>query len=76
MIYIDYYNNSIVYLASELVVGTSLNDVMCSECLFLLFLLRCRPKKNLNSKKYGVGLINYTHAQNTAIHSSTKVDGK
>ncbi|KAF6034374.1 WDR82 [Bugula neritina] len=32
------------------------------------------PKKNLNSKKYGVGLINYTHAQNTAIHSSTKVD--
>lgn len=32
------------------------------------------PKKSLNSKKYGVDLIHYTHASNTAIHSSTKVD--
>ncbi|KAI0226736.1 WD repeat-containing protein 82 [Lamellibrachia satsuma] len=32
------------------------------------------PKRTLNSKKYGVDLINYTHATNTAIHSSTKVD--
>lgn len=37
--------------------------------------LCCRAKKSLNSKKYGVGLINYTHTQTTAIHSSTKVDG-
>jgi len=35
----------------------------------------CRPKRTLNSKKYGVDLIRYTHAANTAIHSSTKVDG-
>lgn len=34
-----------------------------------------RPKKTLNSKKYGVDLICYTHAVNTALHSSTKVDG-
>lgn len=32
------------------------------------------PKKTLNSKKYGVDLIRYTHATNTALHSSTKVD--
>jgi len=32
------------------------------------------PKRTLNSKKYGVDLIHYTHATNTAIHSSTKVD--
>ncbi|XP_013780980.1 WD repeat-containing protein 82-like [Limulus polyphemus] len=31
-------------------------------------------KKTLNSKKYGVDLIHYTHAPNTAVHSSTKVD--
>ena len=33
------------------------------------------PKRSLNSKKYGVDLIHYTHATNTAVHSSTKVDG-
>lgn len=32
------------------------------------------PKRTLNSKKYGVDLIHFTHAPNTAIHSSTKVD--
>ncbi|ODM90377.1 WD repeat-containing protein 82 [Orchesella cincta] len=31
-------------------------------------------KRALNSKKYGVDLINFTHAKNTAIHSSTKID--
>ena len=35
-----------------------------------------RAKKTLNSKKYGVDLIRFTHATNTVIHSSTKVDGK
>lgn len=30
----------------------------------------------LNSKKYGVDLIHFTHEQNAAIHSSTKVDDK
>ena len=32
-------------------------------------------KRTLNSKKYGVDLIHFTHAQNTAVHCSTKVDG-
>ncbi|CAG2253890.1 CPS35 [Mytilus edulis] len=39
-----------------------------------VFTLVCKPKKTLNSKKYGVDLICYTHAVNTALHSSTKVD--
>ena len=29
----------------------------------------------MNSKKYGVDLVHFTHAKNTAIHASTKVDG-
>ena len=29
----------------------------------------------VNSKKYGVDLIRFTHAQNTAVHCSTKIDG-
>lgn len=31
-------------------------------------------KRSLYSKKYGVDLIHYTHAANTAIHASNKVD--
>ena len=31
-------------------------------------------RRSLNSKKYGVDLIRYTHATNTAIHASNKVD--
>lgn len=31
-------------------------------------------KKTLHSKKYGVNLIRFTHAEDTAIHCSTKVD--
>jgi len=31
-------------------------------------------KRTLNSKKYGVDLIHFTHAKNSAIYSSTKVD--
>jgi COMPASS component SWD2 len=38
--------------------------------------LYSRAKKTLNSKKYGVDLIRFTHATNTVIHSSTKIDGK
>ncbi len=32
-------------------------------------------KRTVNSKKYGVDLVHFTHAKNTAIHASTKVDG-
>uniref|UniRef100_A0A915IJT3 Anaphase-promoting complex subunit 4-like WD40 domain-containing protein n=1 Tax=Romanomermis culicivorax TaxID=13658 RepID=A0A915IJT3_ROMCU len=31
-------------------------------------------KRQVNSKKYGVDLVHFTHALNTAIHTSTKVD--
>jgi len=31
-------------------------------------------KRQVNSKKYGVDLIHFTHAPNTAVHTSTKVD--
>lgn len=31
-------------------------------------------ERTVNSKKYGVDLIHFTHAKNTAIHSSTKID--
>ncbi|XKL67005.1 hypothetical protein PGB90_010425 [Kerria lacca] len=30
--------------------------------------------KTINSKKYGVDLVHFTHAKNTCIHSSTKID--
>lgn len=30
--------------------------------------------RTINSKKYGVDLIHFTHSSNTVIHSSTKVD--
>lgn len=31
-------------------------------------------RRTLQSKKYGVGLINLTHVSNTAIHTSNKID--
>lgn len=37
---------------------------------------RSRAKKNLNSKKYGVDLIHFSHTTDNVIHSSTKIDGK
>ncbi|KFP04884.1 Twinfilin-2, partial [Calypte anna] len=40
-----------------------------------LFLLASdRPKRTLYSKKYGVDLIRYTHAANTVVYSSNKID--
>jgi len=47
--------------------------ILNNEKINFLFL---RAKKTLNSKKYGVDLIRFTHATNTVIHSSTKLDGK
>ena len=40
------------------------------------FVVIYRPKRTLYSKKYGVAQIQFTHAPNTVIHTSTKVDGK
>ncbi|KAI0986000.1 hypothetical protein GJ496_000869 [Pomphorhynchus laevis] len=44
------------------------------ESIIIYDCMQGTSKKALNSKKYGVDLINYTHAANTAIHASTKVD--
>lgn len=38
-------------------------------------LINGRPKRTLYSKKYGVDLIRYTHAANTVVYSSNKIDG-
>lgn len=43
-------------------------------CFSLCLLIR--PKRTLYSKKYGVDLIRYTHAANTVVYSSNKIDGK
>eukprot|EP00794_Sanderia_malayensis_P006835 gene6835-7603_t len=49
---------------------TSSNDdsVVIYDCL------DGKPKRTLNSKKYGVANIKYTHTTTTVIHTSTKVD--
>lgn len=39
-----------------------------------LFCNSFRPKRTLNSKKYGVANIRYTHTTTTVIHTSTKLD--
>lgn len=62
--------NNINYSANgETVISSSDDDsIVIYDCQ------NGSPKRTLNSKKYGVDLIHYTHATNTAIHSSTKVD--
>ena len=52
-------------------------ETQLEKLMFLKKLLRFhRPKRTLYSKKYGVAQIQYTHATNTVIHTSTKIDGK
>lgn len=43
--------------------------------LFSCHSINRRPKRTLYSKKYGVDLIRYTHAANTVVYSSNKIDG-
>ncbi len=45
-------------------------------CVIVILCDYCRPKRTLYSKKYGCDLLQYTHAPNTIIYSSNKVDGK
>lgn len=56
------------------VVSFSLSFLLQRVQLFLL--PSDRPKRTLYSKKYGVDLIRYTHAANTVVYSSNKIDGK
>lgn len=44
------------------------------ESIIIYDCMQGTSKRALNSKKYGVDLIKYTHASSTAIHASTKVD--
>ncbi len=55
----------------DLMITSKTNAIMIS-----LKFKNSRPRRTLYSKKYGVALIQYTHAPNTVIHASTKVDGK
>ncbi|XP_064399132.1 WD repeat-containing protein 82-like [Halichondria panicea] len=49
---------------------TSSND----DSIVIYCCLEGRPKRTLYSKKYGCDLLQYTHAPNTIIYSSNKVD--
>lgn len=59
----------------------TMDKYKCSLFFFLLtsqlfhYLIFGRPKRTLYSKKYGVDLIRYTHAANTVVYSSNKIDG-
>lgn len=41
----------------------------------MLLLTISRHKRTLHSKKYGADLVRFTHSENSAVHSSTKIDG-
>lgn len=62
--------NSIDYSANgETLISSSDDDsIIIYDCQ------NGTPKRTLNSKKYGCDLIRYTHANNTVIHGSTKID--
>ncbi|CAH1784535.1 unnamed protein product, partial [Owenia fusiformis] len=62
--------NKIAFSANgELLISSSYDDqIVIYDCQ------GGKCTRNLNSKKYGVDLINFTHTQNTAVHSSTKID--
>ncbi|OQR78781.1 WD repeat-containing protein 82-like [Tropilaelaps mercedesae] len=54
--------------------GTTLISSSDDDSIIIYDCTKGMQKRTLNSKKYGVDLIHFTHAANTAIHSSTKVD--
>jgi len=62
--------NSLDFTADGLTLIASSDD----DSIILYDCQTGTKKRNLNSKKYGVDLIRFTHAANTAVHSSTKVD--
>ncbi|XP_054709980.1 WD repeat-containing protein 82-like [Uloborus diversus] len=54
--------------------GETLISSSDDESIVIYDCERGTHKRTLHSKKYGVDLIRYTHAANTAVHSSTKID--
>jgi len=62
-------NSLSFYANGEAVVCASDDDtITIYDCMTGL------PRRVLNSRKYGVDLIRWTHANNAAIHASTKLD--
>jgi len=53
----------------SLITGSDDESIVIYECAH-----DGKPKRTLYSRKYGVGNIKYTHAGNTVIYSSKKVD--
>jgi len=53
----------------SLITGSDDDSIVIYDCA-----QEGRPKRTLFSRKYGVANINYTHAGNTVIYSSNKVD--
>jgi len=62
--------NSVTFSQSgEFLISSSNDDsIVIYDCV------QGNPKRTLNSKKYGVDLIQLTHNNDTAVHASTKVD--
>merc|ERR1712168_862901 len=62
--------NSVTFSQSgEFLISSSNDDsIVIYDCV------QGNPKRTLNSKKYGVDLIQLTHNNETAVHASTKVD--
>ncbi|XP_071960836.1 WD repeat-containing protein 82-like [Antedon mediterranea] len=54
--------------------GETLISSSDDDSIVIYDCLEGKPKKTLYSKKYGVDLIRFTHAQNTCIYSSNKID--
>ncbi|XP_068720349.1 WD repeat-containing protein 82-like [Montipora capricornis] len=54
--------------------GETLISSSDDDSIVIFDCLEGKPKRTLYSKKYGVAQIQYTHATNTVIHTSTKID--
>ncbi|TNN84000.1 WD repeat-containing protein 82 [Liparis tanakae] len=54
--------------------GESIISSSDDDSLVLYDCQEGKPKRTLYSKKYGVDLIRYTHAANTVVYSSNKID--
>ncbi|KJH52224.1 WD domain, G-beta repeat protein [Dictyocaulus viviparus] len=62
--------NSVDYSADGLTMITSSDD----DSIFIYSMQTGTRTRNVNSKKYGVDLIRFSHNTSNAIHCSTKVD--
>ncbi|PIO56082.1 WD domain, G-beta repeat protein, partial [Teladorsagia circumcincta] len=62
--------NSVDYSSDGLTMITSSDD----DSIFIYSMQTGTRTRNVNSKKYGVDLIRFSHNTSNAIHCSTKVD--